>query len=518
MYPEAKKANSREKLLMYKDFVETEGILLDDIGQSFHQTVNRFLKWLLIVFLIVTPVAIGFSVATERIPMCLLAYVNCLFIGYGLQWFLRKNILVALVPVLFILILLLSWPVAIIYFAIFHPDIYYGTMTGHVSHFEAGVRLQLCVLLFLIGYFSIMFCALRKDRPTETAEIVHPGRFANIAIFLGLAVLLLNSVSKVVRLPGFVTYLANGLFIYLNGIFFICGAMLKSIPKVIRILFFLCLGAAVFFYTIGNARGMALRPVFFLLLGILFFSRFNRKAKVILAICFVFAFPTYVVIANTTRVLLGTIGFEEGVSYRLKALKEWRAVKPEVSATSFALGRLFYTGGHSIIAQTPSRVPYRRFSPVAYPKEVLTALIPGRIYYRPYYRGPPILLDYGFMITEQTAVGLSMIGSFWFLGGYVPVLFGGVGLGLLHWLVIVILRRSWAVSKAKAFLYFSIFSPTIMWASRVSLINHWHSVVYRLVLAFIIYQVVRLIIGDYGPVMYGSESYSVLPEEEQGYG
>lgn len=498
---------------MYEDYIEAEPILLDDIGQSFHQTVYRLLKWLLIVFLIVTPVGIGVSVAAERIPMCLLAYVNCLFIGYGLRWFLRKNTLAALVPVLFIPILLLSWPVAIIYFAIFHPDIYYSTMTGDVSHFEAGVKVQLCVLLFLIGYFSIMFCTLRKDRPTETIEIVHPGRFANIAIFLGLAVVLLNSVSKVVQLPGFVTYLADGFIKYLNGLFFICGALLKSIPKVIRILFFSCLGAAVLFYTIGNARGMALRPVLMLLVGILFFSGLGRKAKITLVVCFIVAFPTYVVIANTTRVLLKTIGFEEGISYRLKTLKRWREAKPEASSVASTLGRLFYTGGHSIIAQTPSRVPYRRFSPVAYPKEVLTALIPGRIYYRPHYRGSQILLDYGFNITEKTAVGLSMIGSFWFLGGYVPVFFGGIGLGLLHWLIIAILQRAWLVSKAKAFLYFSIFSPTILWASRVSLINHWHDIAYRIVMATLLYQIVRFIIGDYGGVVGGGESYSVGDEE-----
>jgi hypothetical protein len=160
-------------------------------------------------------------------------------------------------------------------------------------------------------------------------------------------------------------------------------------------------------------------------------------------------------------------------------------------------------------------VPYQRFSLVAYSKEVLTSLIPGRIYYKPHYRGSQILLDYGFNITEETAVGLSMVGSFWFLGGYVPVFFGGIGLGLLHWLVIVILRHAWVVSKAKAFLYFSIFGPTIVWASRVDLISHWRDLVYRFVMAALLYQVIRFIIGDYDRVVGGGESYSVWGEERR---
>ena len=499
---------------MYYDEHANE-MLLEDIAEVSTRNPYNWLKWLLLGFMIFAPAVIVFSVAVKHIPMCLLAYVNCLFIGYGLQWFLRKNTLAAMIPVLFIPILLLAWPVTTIYFAMFHPaSAYYHIRSGDVSFFEAGVKVQLCVLLFLIGYFSIMFLALRKEEPTETAEIVHPGRFANMAIFLGLAVLLLNSVSKVVRLPGFVTYLADAFFKYFYGLFFICGALLKSVPKVIRILLFSCLGLSVLFYTIGNARGMAMRPVFLLFVGLLFFSRFNRKAKVILAICVALVFPTYMVIANTTRILLGTIGFEEGISYRLKVLKEWRAVKPEASATSFALGRLFHTGGHSIIAQTPSRVPYRYFSPVQYPREVVESLIPGRIYYRAYYRGSKVLIDYGFKITEATSVEVSMIGNLWLMGGYLPVFFGGMALGLLHWLLMWILRRAWTVSKMKAFLYFSIFAPQLFWASNIALIGHWRGIVYSLAMAFIVYHILRLLIGDYGPAVYGSQSYSILPEEE----
>jgi hypothetical protein len=155
---------------------------------------------------------------------------------------------------------------------------------------------------------------------------------------------------------------------------------------------------------------------------------------------------------------------------------------------------------------------------VGYSLELLTNLVPGRIYYNPYYGDTKLLIDYGFMITEETAVGLSMIGSFWLLGGYVPVFFGGIATGLLHWFLIVILRKSWAVSKAKAFVYFSVLAPKILWSPRIPLIEHWHAVIYNLVIASVLYLIVKVVIGDYRISAYDIESYSWLSEEEERQG
>jgi hypothetical protein len=506
----AKQFNESE--IMYQDYYEIDGNSADTLEHSPYEPSYGWIKRVLFVLSIILFIAIIFSVKAEHIVMCLLAYLNCLFMSFGLWWFLRKKTIAAMVPMLFIPMNLMGWPVPILYFAIFYPDGYYPTLSGEVSYFDAGIKLQLCVMLFFIGYFAVMFWALRKEQPTEGGAIIHPGRLAFLSVLLGAPIVLLSAVSKIVSLPGTVAYLAEGLFNSLNGLFFIAGALIKNISKIIKWLFFSFIAVAVFFYTVGNARGMAVSCVFPIVLGVLFFSSISRKTKIALTVSIFFAFPMYITIANTTRAILGTVGFEEGFGYRLNVLKEWRSIKSETPAVAFTVGRLFYTGGHSIIAQTPSRVPYLPFSPVRYFRELLENLIPGTIYYNPYYRDIRLLIDYGFVITEKTSVNLSMIGSFWLLGGYLPVFFGGVAVGLLHWVLIIILRRSWAVSKAKAFVFFSVLAPKIIWAPRISLIEHWHIFIYNIVIASVIYLIIKVLIGDYGVMAYSDESYSLLQE------
>jgi hypothetical protein len=126
-----------------------------------------------------------------------------------------------------------------------------------------------------------------------------------------------------------------------------------------------------------------------------------------------------------------------------------------------------------------------------------------------------ILRDYGFMITEKTSVEISMIGSLWLMGGYFPVFFGGIALGSLHWLLVWILRRNWAISKMKAFIYFAILSQEIFWAPNISLIDHWHDVVYRIALAFVLYRVMRLVIGEGKSMEYYVEEHAEAAVEER---
>ena len=425
---------------MCEDYIQTEEFLLEDFEQGYYLASYRWLKWLLLIFAIGMPAVIALKVASDRIATCFLAYFNCVFIGFGLWRFLRKGSIAAMVPFLFAPILLLGWPVAILYFAIFYPAAHYGTLTGYVSYFDAGVKLQLSVALFFAGYYLIIFRALRNERPSEGVEVLHPRRFANITTILGLSIITSNAVSMVVKFPGVLDYLVEGLFHYLNSLLFIAGALIKDISKVVKILMFSVLTVAVLFFTAGNARGIAIFCVLMLFFGMLFFSKMKRKTKLILAVSLIFAFPIYLVVGNTTRILLGTIGYEEGFGYRLQVLKEWRSItkeRPEVFAT---FGRLFFTGGHVIISQTPSRVPYRHFSPARYPKEMLEALILQRFYYKPYYRGSLMLLNYGMcIIPGKTSIGVSLLGSFWILGGYPFMFLGGIAIGLLHSLFIVIL-------------------------------------------------------------------------------
>ena len=249
------------------------------------------------------------------------------------------------------------------------------------------------------------------------------------------------------------------------------------------------------FYTIGNARGMALNTIMLLIFGVLFFSKCSPKTKLIIMICLGLSLPSYILISNTARLLTAEIGFED-FWYRVGLFKEWRVATVGQSPAATAFGRLFFTAGHAIILRTPSEIPYRSFKLLHYLREIAEALIPGKIYYRPYYRGDIILRDYGFYVTETTSIDTSLLGSFWFLGGYLFIFAGGIAVGLFHSLIMLVLRRASSASKIKAFVYFSVFAPSVFWASRIGFIEHWRDMMYRFVLAFILYQVVKLIVAE----------------------
>ena len=219
------------------------------------------------------------------------------------------------------------------------------------------------------------------------------------------------------------------------------------------------IGFAVLFYTVGNARGLAIFSVAFFSLGFLMFSDYTMKTKIILVTCLFIFFPIYVTIGNTTRELLGGVGYKEGFAYRLKILGQWKSVAKKKSAMAFTFGRLFFTGGHAIISQTPSEHPYRHFRPYPFIKESLESLLPGALVYNPYYRGTGILLNYNFNIVPgKTSVEVSMIGSLWSMGGWLPVIFGGIAMGFIHGVLIKLVQRSWRTSEMKAYIYISIFS------------------------------------------------------------
>jgi hypothetical protein len=458
----------------------------------------NWLKWLLWIFTIIVPAAIFIAVRSDLKVICLLACANCLLIGWSTRHFLRRGTLPAMIPVLFVGYLLMGWPVATLYFAFFYPEsAFYITIRDEpISYFEGGVRLQCCVSLFLAGYYFILFYLLRneKTKPTDT-EMSNPGAFIFVTTAAGLLIILFNAMVQAGGISGFAAYLGHGLFNYFWGILFIAGAMIKRIPVIFRFIIIAFLCAAIFFYTLGNARGMAVFTVAMFIFGILFISDLSRKIKVFLIAGLIVGFPTFILISNTTRALTGRQGFED-LGYSLKILKEWRYVAERRPATAMFLGRMFSTGGHSIITRTPSEVPYRKFLPHIFIREAAESLLPQRLYHHPYYRGTMVLLDYDFMITEQTSVEVSLIGNLWMMGGYIPVFLGGVMVGLLHGGLGRLIRKSLPYSKMKAYIYFALFAPGILWAFNLDFISHGRAMVYRLILAFIVYQIFRLIIGD----------------------
>jgi hypothetical protein len=456
---------------------------------------NSWMKILISAIAALLPISFFFSVPQRHLGMCLLAYLNIVIILLAVWRFLRKRTLAATVPVLTMPYLLLSWPAGTLLFAILYPNhAFYITLDGHNSFFDAGIRLQLCVTLFLAGYFPLMFFALKNERHVEPAKTARVKILGPIAAVSSIGLFLFTGVAYLGLLPEFTKYVAIGLYKYLNGLVFIVGSLFKSYLWTTKIIILGLLAMGILFFTVGNARGMAIYCVAFFVLGLFLFGKYNRKIKLIIALCLCLAFPAYVTISNTTRFLLGSAGFEEGFSYRLKTLGEWKSVTVEVSPVIFTFGRLFFTGGHSIISRTPEEMPYRLFKIAPFLREFLESFVPGRFLYRPYYRSPLVLLDYGFNILPgKTSTEVSMIGSLWLMGGWLPVFFGGAALGFIHWLVVKIIQRSWSQSEVKALVYFGALAPRVFWVANMDIITHFRSIIYNLALATIVYWVIKLL-------------------------
>src|SRR5687767_8305613 len=78
-----------------------------------------------VIPLLVLPAVIVVATPVEYLGGSLLAYLNCLICGAVMVRFVRQRTLEGLIPVLFLTWMMLAWPVASIYFAIFYPEARY---------------------------------------------------------------------------------------------------------------------------------------------------------------------------------------------------------------------------------------------------------------------------------------------------------------------------------------------------------------------------------------------------------
>ena len=446
--------------------------------------------WPTLIPLVFLPGLILLATPGEYLAGAMLAYVNCLIGGCGVVHFVRQRTLGALIPVLMLTLLLLAWPVASIYFAIFDNDISYVLRSGTlITNLSGNVRLQLVTLIFLVSYLAPAMLLIRKP-PTVTPTVVTRGRSVLVACgVLGGVVLVvgLNILSKLITLPDTMVYIVDGSLLYFNGLTFVIGAYFGHLPKSLRVFTLAFLVAAGYFYTLGNARGMALVPFGMFLFGLLFCADVSQKWKLSILGLFLVLFPVYIVIGNTTRVLLRRGGGFEDLSYRAQVLGRWREVRQSTSALSATLGRLFFTGGHSIVTRTPEQLPYMDFSLTGYTTELLGRLLPARFYYNPYYGTNANLLRYGFLITETTSVEISLIGGMWMLGGAGFVVAGGVASALLHAWLARILRKAGESSPHKALVYMGVIGPGVLFWTSFDLISDFRTVVWRLIAAGVLY-------------------------------
>jgi hypothetical protein len=239
--------------------------------------------------------------------------------------------------------------------------------------------------------------------------------------------------------------------------------------------------------------------------GAFFLGSLKDRTKIIGLNVVGVLFVLYTVIGNTTRHILGTGGFTN-MEERVQAMGHWREVFDVGPVLAQVFGRLFPTAGHTIITKMPDQYAYMDFSPGTFVQELVTRVfVPGAIYYQPTYGHTGILIPYGFTITESTSVEVSTIGSFWMLGGWLPLMVGALGIGLLHGLFSRWLDRAADASPTRALFYLGMLAWTILWAENLTHVEHTRSLIIHAVAGVLLYwAVVRPIApdrtaGDFSP-------------------
>lgn len=430
------------------------------------------------------------------------AFVNCLLIAGASIFFIRTHTLQGLIPILFLIWFGLGWPVASIIFAVWYPEIFYTTMAAKSYHLEGNLRLQTALLTFLIAYITIlMFFMPRGERNLPIVNVSAPSQRAiPVVVLLTAFALFFFTVTSLFQASGLIGYFGHGFFKYFNALPFIIGAYWIHVTKKSRI--FLCilfLGCG-YIFTIANARGMAIAPIALFFLGLLFCSAIKQRTKFIMIITVALLFPAYLVIGNTTRLLTNEIGFSD-FAYRVQALGRWREVYQQSDSVASTFGRLFSTGGHSIVTRTPEEVPYMEFSLGKYTMEFVTKiLIPGRLYNISYYSSSITLRDYDIRVSEETSVELSMVGAFWRYGGYFPVLIGGVIVGLFHTGLGYLLRGAMRKSALRGIFFLAGITYHLIWAQNLNFILHAKNLLWSFVIYALLYHIVlKLLVGAEDP-------------------
>lgn len=429
----------------------------------------------------------------EQADAAALALLNGILGTGAIVTFARRPSTEALVPVLFLPMVVVSWPLGSLYYMIFDPAMVYRTKWHVVRILDQNIRLQLCTFLFLVSYLPIVFMALRRSAAGKLRPIANPHRVADAMTFFSTLVIFANAASKIVPLPSLLVYLIDGLWIYFQGLLFVSGALYTHLSKKMKTYLAFVLPATVLFYTLGNARGMAIVPCLLFGLGLLFFSEVKQKTKLIILVAAFFLMPAYVVIGNTTRVLGHGIGFQD-LGTRWEALQEWERVAENASFLGQTFARLFHVSGQRIVTTTPDKYPFVPFDLLAYLEELFLSVLPQRFFFKaPFYSGSEILLTYGFNISDTTAVEVSMIGSFYLLGGNLAVFLGGGALGLVHTVLILVLRSAGRSSGLKPLFLLGVLGGSLIGMTGHDLIHQWRRYVWCLLIGHAFYPVVSAI-------------------------
>lgn len=451
-------------------------------------TSQIWFKWLTYISLGLMLLGILIGAGTDRLSS-LMAYLNCLVVGWTLVKLSQKRSICVLFPIAFLAWLIMGCSVAPIYYAIFNPE---ATYQYYQPVLFKNLKFQLAVFAFLIPYIMTTLWSMQREIPYIHLSEKRAQRLNLLTFLLFSLSALVFVFVQVFKLPG--EGYAGTFLNYTSCLALILGIHIRAIRIHLKVLLLGYFAVLFFFFALANARRYALVPMLAFLLGIFFLSRVTTRTKVVILLIMLVLFPAYMVVGNTVRYLLGEVGFED-LGYRAQVLKEWKYVAQQVSWADSVFGRFFFTGGHAVVTRTPEEIPYLGFNPKRYFLETAISFIPGKLkehmtfYIESQYAYNFHLNNYGFHLTEEHQVGISIFGHFWVLGGYPFMIVGGVMVALLQWAACSFVNRSFRVMPEKGLFYLAFLLPSFIWMSGRGFIAVLRGLFWQMVLAVLFYYV-----------------------------
>ncbi len=148
----------------------------------------RWLVWPAVLLIVLLPFGILAKARSWDLPGLLVSYLNVLVIILSMIYFLRRRTFQAMIPVLFLVWLLFSWPLSTIYFGLFAPDAAYVTVTEeHRPFLDGNLRVQMVDLLFLAGYLPIVMLFLPRGKSLTVFDAQNPATKRIVYVAVGIS-------------------------------------------------------------------------------------------------------------------------------------------------------------------------------------------------------------------------------------------------------------------------------------------------------------------------------------------
>lgn len=417
-----------------------------------------------------------------------------LTIGIGMMTLLLKSkSLGALLPFMYLAKTSAAWGLAPAYLMGYAPDgVFITRKNTYIPIFENSSETMGIVIVFMLVYCGALLPFAWRAKPTSPSGqlLTVPPRTASWCVMLVTGILAVHALSKAFPFPDALSYLVVGTHKYLVGIAAIAGASFHLVPKPVKLICLAIFAGATGIYTLGNSRGFVAVPVILFFLGFLTRPDVRSGIKTIAVFSLAGAGAFFFLFANTTRLILGTGGYED-LGKRVAALSRWREVFSDFSVLGNVLGRINYGAGWVVIGQTPDSVSYVTLNILRFIYAWgYKIVIPGKAGFAGEgYVGNDFLHAYGYRVREGVGVEPSMIAACWVLGGWMPLIAGAALLAVLHGLIIIVISmiakkdRMMAAFMTGAALTAFLDGPT--WG----LIDHSRLAILFLVGAAIVYRV-----------------------------